>query len=85
VGSAQTIIATSIATQAMQMENPSAAAIWSRAIEIFEGEELAREWMNHPLPILGDHTPKEYADSGDAEKQREVLTILARLDYGMFS
>ena len=67
------------------MENPSAGHIWSRALEIFEGEELAREWMNHPLPILADHTPQEYADSGDAEKQREVLTILARLDYGMFS
>jgi hypothetical protein len=66
-GSAQTVIATSVATQAVQMENPSAGAIWSRAIEIFEGEE------------------QEYADSGDAEKQREVLTILARLDYGMFS
>jgi uncharacterized protein (DUF2384 family) len=85
VGSAETIIATSITTQALQMENPSAAAIWSRALEIFEGEELAREWMNHPLPILADHTPQEYAESGDAEKQREVLTILARLDYGMFS
>ena len=71
--------------QALQMENPSAAAIWSRALEIFEGEELAREWMNYPLPILADHTPQEYTDSGDAEKQREVLTILARLDYGMFS
>jgi uncharacterized protein (DUF2384 family) len=85
VGSAQTIIATSIDVQAMQMEHPSAEAIWSRAIEIFDREDLAREWMKHPLPILADHTPQEYAESGDAEKQREVLTILSRLDYGMFS
>jgi putative toxin-antitoxin system antitoxin component (TIGR02293 family) len=69
----------------MQMEHPTTEAIWSRAVEIFDGEELAHEWMNHPLPILGDQTPLEYAQSGEIEKQREVLTILARLDYGMFS
>lgn len=85
MGSAETIAATSIAAQAMQMEHPATNAIWSRAIEVFHGEELAREWMSHPLPILADHTPLEYAESGDAEKQREVLTILARLDYGMFA
>jgi len=67
------------------MEHPSPEAIWSRAVEIFDGEQLAREWMDHPLPLLEDHTPQEYADSGDAGKQRQVLTILARLDYGMFS
>jgi uncharacterized protein (DUF2384 family) len=85
MGSAETIIATSISTQAIQMEHPTAEAIWSRAIEIFDGEELAHEWMNNPLPILDHITPQQYADSGDADKQREVLTILARLDYGMFS
>ena len=85
MGSAQTIVATSIAAQAMQMEHPSPEAIWSRAIEIFDGEELAREWMNKALPILDHHTPQQYADSGDADKQRQVLTILARIDYGMFS
>jgi uncharacterized protein (DUF2384 family) len=85
MGAAQTAGATSIATQRMQMENPSAEVIWSRAVEIFDGEELAREWMNNPLPILDNHTPQQYADSADGEKQREVLTVLARLDYGMFS
>jgi uncharacterized protein (DUF2384 family) len=69
----------------MQMEHPSPQAIWSRAVEIFDGEELAHEWMNNPLPILDHNTPQQYTDSGDADKQRQVLTILARLDYGMFS
>ena len=85
MGSSQTILATSIAAQAMQMEHPSPAAVWSRAVEIFDGEELAREWMNNPLPILDHSTPQQYSDSGEPEKQRQVLTILARLDYGMFS
>jgi uncharacterized protein (DUF2384 family) len=67
------------------MERPTFEAIWSRALEIFEGEDLAREWMDNPLPILDHHTPRQYAESGNADKQRQVLTILARLDYGMFS
>jgi uncharacterized protein (DUF2384 family) len=85
MGAAHTLLVTSIAAQAMQMEHPSSEAIWSRAVELFDSEDLAREWMNKPLPILDQHTPQEYADSGDAVKQRQVLTILARLDYGMFS
>ena len=39
--------------------------------------------MDNSIPILGGQTPQQYADSGDAEKQREVLTILARIDCGM--
>jgi hypothetical protein len=41
--------------------------------------------MDNPLPILDHHTPRQYANSGNADNEREVLTILARLDYGMFS
>lgn len=69
----------------MQMEHSSLQVIWARAVEIFDGEDLAREWRNKSLPILDHHTPQQYADSGEVEKQRQVLTILARLDYGMFS
>ncbi len=67
------------------MAHPSTESIWARAIEIFDGEELAREWMNTPMPLLENHTPQQYADSGDAGRQRQVLTILARIDYGMYS
>jgi len=45
-------------------------------------EELAHNWMNTRLPILDQHTPAQY---GGAAKQREVLMILVRIDYGMFS
>ena len=41
--------------------------------------------MDTPLPVLDQQTPGQYADSGDAQKQREVLMILTRIDYGMFS
>jgi uncharacterized protein (DUF2384 family) len=70
---------------AYQLEHPSREIIWSRAVEIFGGDELARKWMETSLPILGQQTPQQYADSGDAAKQREVLMILTRIDYGMFS
>lgn len=70
---------------AYQLEHPSAEVIRARAAEVFGSEELAHKWMNTPLPILAQHTPAQYAESGDAAKQREVLMILVRIDYGMFS
>jgi uncharacterized protein (DUF2384 family) len=69
----------------LQLEHPTAEFIWSRAVEVFGGEELAKKWMEASLPILDRQTPRQCADSGDAAKQREVLMILARIDYGMFS
>ena len=77
--------ATSIAEQAMEIEHPTAEAIWKRAVEVFDGEDLARQWMNTPLPLLHDRTPRQCADSNDAGQQRETLAILARIDYGMYS
>ncbi len=78
-------VVTSLNEQKLQMERPTAEIIWSRAVEVFGSEELAREWMNDPLPILDNETPWKLAESGNAMLQREVLTILGRIDYGMFS
>jgi uncharacterized protein (DUF2384 family) len=69
---------------AYQIAHPSAGIIWTRAVEVFENEDKARAWMDTRLPILEQHTPREHAESGNAEKQREVLEILVRIDYGMF-
>src|SRR5258708_2516003 len=69
--------------QACQLEHPSSEVIWQRAIEVFGTEELARKWMQTPLPILDARTPEHYALSGDSGKQREVLVILGRIDYGI--
>ena len=62
----------SIAEQAMGMEYPSGEAIWKCAVEVFDGEDLARQWLNTPLPLLPNQTPQPYADSGDAGQQREA-------------
>lgn len=75
---------TSEAEQKYQLAHPSEKIVWSRAVEVFGGEELARQWMATPLPILDQHAPGEYAQSGDKDKLREILVILGRIDYGLF-
>jgi uncharacterized protein (DUF2384 family) len=82
---ARTPATTSLAEQRYQLEHPSVDLIWARAIEVFGGEDLATKWMHTPLASLDQSTPEQYALSGDPAKQREVLTILGRIDYGLFS
>lgn len=81
----RTAAATTSDEQKYQLEHPSLEAIWARAIEVFGDEQLAREWMQTPLPLLDQHTPDQYANSGVQDRQREVLVILGRIDYGLLS
>ena len=67
-----------------QLVHPSYEAIWDRAVEIFGDLRLARDWMNTPLPVLDGNSPETYAKSGETAKQREVLNILIRIEYGLF-
>jgi uncharacterized protein (DUF2384 family) len=76
---------TSEAEQAYQLEHPTRDVIWARAVEVLGSPELAEEWMRTPLPLLDQHTPDQYAKSKEKEKRREVLIILGRIDYGLFS
>jgi len=85
MGATRSRAATGLPEQSYQLEHPTAEAIWKRAVEIFSSEDLARKWMETPLPILGQSTPELYSSSGDVAKQREILTILGRIDYGIFS
>jgi uncharacterized protein (DUF2384 family) len=85
MGAPHTPVVTGYPELACQLEHPSHDLIKSRALEVFGSEELAQKWMNTMLPILNQHTPAQYAESGDVAKQREVLMILVRIDYGMFS
>jgi putative toxin-antitoxin system antitoxin component (TIGR02293 family) len=55
----------------------------SKAIDTFEGDwERAAEWMRTPNPALGDRTPFEAAS--DEEGEQQVLTILVRIDHGIY-
>jgi uncharacterized protein (DUF2384 family) len=68
-----------------QLAHPNHAVVWDRAIEVFGNIELARAWMNTPLPLLSNQTPESYAKSGEPSKQNEVLGVLIRIEYGIFS
>jgi uncharacterized protein (DUF2384 family) len=85
MGATRTPAITAPPEQAYQLEHPTAEIIRARAVEIFGKEDLAAEWLRTPLPILDGCTPEQYALSEDIAKRREVLVILGRIDYGMFS
>ncbi len=85
MGATRTPAITSISEQALQLEHPSSEIIWARALEVFGNEDKARRWMQTALPILTGCTPEQYSLSGDKEKQREVLTVLGQIDYGIYS
>jgi uncharacterized protein (DUF2384 family) len=85
MGAIRTPAVTALPEQAYQLEHPTPEIIRARAIEVFGTEDLAADWMHTPLPILEGCTPEQYALSQDLAKQREVLIILGRIDYGMFS
>lgn len=67
------------------LANPTAELVWSRALETFGDEARARHWMNNPRDIFEDRSPQELVDTGDPAQQRRVLTVLIRIDYGVFS
>ena len=85
MGAIRTTAGTGISEQSLQLEHPSAEIIWARALEVFGNDDKARRWMQTALPILNGSTPEQYALSQDNEKQREVLTVLGQIDYGIYS
>jgi hypothetical protein len=46
LGATQVVAATPITEIKLQIEHPTPEAIHSRAVEVFDGEELAREWLD---------------------------------------
>ena len=84
MGAFRTPAVTGHSELALQLEHPSRENIWSRAVEVLGGERLASKWIDTALTVLDGNSPREYINSGDLEKQREVLMILNRIDYGMF-
>ena len=51
------------------------------AIELFEEQELALDWLSSPLPILGGESPLHYS----LKNEQEVLDLIGRLRHGEFS
>jgi uncharacterized protein (DUF2384 family) len=67
------------------LAHPSAKSIWARASETFGDEAKARHWMNPPRDIFDGRSPQDLVATGDPLEQRRVLTVLIRIDYGVFS
>ena len=59
------------------------AKIVDRAIEVFNNESVAKSWLRTPNPYLGDLIPLNMLES--AEGIEEVLDMLGRIDYGVYS
>jgi putative toxin-antitoxin system antitoxin component (TIGR02293 family) len=53
------------------------------AVEVFEDEEDAKEWLNRPNPALDGERPIIVAESEEGEKL--VRTALGRIDHGVYT
>ncbi len=85
MGATKTPAVTSLPELKEQLDHPSAAVIWARAVEVFGDPVKAMKWKNQPRPIFNNRTPQQIADDGDEAQQRAVLESLIAIDYGLFS
>jgi putative toxin-antitoxin system antitoxin component (TIGR02293 family) len=59
------------------------AEIISRGQEVFGEDKYFRSWMKDDLPALGSKKPIDYL--GTFTGQEYILTILGRIEHGVFS
>lgn len=60
-----------------------ADAVIARAVEVFGSAEKARGWLDDPNLLLADATPGSLIST--PEGVQSVLTVLGRIEYGVFS
>lgn len=58
-----------------------AAAVKDKAVNVFESEALADEWMSRSCVWLDGRKPVEMLD--DPDDLETLLTYLIRVDYGV--
>lgn len=59
------------------------AEIGARAVDVFGDVDKARAWLQRPNRALGGVAPLSILDTGIGAE--EVLTVLGRIEYGVFS
>lgn len=59
------------------------AKVHARAVEVFEDEERALEWLQAPIVALGGRIPMSLLDTSPGVDL--VLTELGRIEYGVFA
>ena len=57
--------------------------LYDRAKQLFGTNELAREWLNRPLRVLGGRTPLDYARTEPGAREAEA--VLGRFEGGVVS
>jgi uncharacterized protein (DUF2384 family) len=68
-----------------ELAHPNPDSIWARALETFGDKAKALHWMNSPRDIFDGRSPQKLLETGDPSEQQRVLTVLIRIDYGVFS
>jgi putative toxin-antitoxin system antitoxin component (TIGR02293 family) len=59
------------------------AKVYARAVDVFEDEERALEWLQAPIVALGGRIPMSLLDTSAGVDL--VLTELGRIEYGVFA
>jgi putative toxin-antitoxin system antitoxin component (TIGR02293 family) len=59
------------------------ARLFGLAMEVFESEQAARQWLKAPNPGTAAESPLSYADTEFGA--REVENLLGRIEHGVFS
>ncbi|MEI6086260.1 MAG: MbcA/ParS/Xre antitoxin family protein [Bacteroidota bacterium] len=59
------------------------AEIYSYGFEVFEGKAQFNSWINSPNNALGGKSPFDLLDSQFGRE--EVMSIIGRIDYGVYS
>ena len=66
------------------IQSPSTvASLLLEATRVFGDTTETSEWVNEPIPSLGGRKPLELW-TGTPEEQQRVLTILGRIEHGIF-
>lgn len=58
------------------------ARLYDKALDVFEDERAAKEWLKSPARGLGGAVPLEYADTELGAQ--EVENLLVRIEFGVF-
>lgn len=58
------------------------SALFERAIQVFDEEQLAAMWFGDPIRALGGASPLEAIARG---KRKAFLEILGRIEHGIYS
>jgi putative toxin-antitoxin system antitoxin component (TIGR02293 family) len=57
--------------------------VLARAIEVFESREDALEWLNSPIPTLGNKSPMSYLGTPDGILR--VMNLLGQMEWGLIT